>query len=419
MITSVQNPIVLHDLTRPFVLHYVSPTAINLVYVIQKFNFNTGVFEDCSGLLRQPVEFGSNGDFYINPSEILADEIDLSIRAKNQSSPLVHYDGYVKFRLLLTEESLSSNNTLTFDNLRSNWYDFGFAYGIDGATQHADTYQSAQYLWMDNFRMDGTSNTKRFLTNKPTNDTDLSITDNEYIYAFIDLKKTKVHITIEDIAQSTLHSFSTSFLLYGLNSIGIGVPNIIDAIGQSTWDAISNTAYRVRYEVKNFQGTRISEQGSYVINKEKCSKERLRVYWKNRRGGIDGYTFNSELEVQTNIKSQTFKKSLGYRRSSSEDKGSLVYQKYNTYYQGTRTMGSTNISASETIKVTSRFHTQEQLRWLSEMTTSPALWIENLQTGQLNAVYSITKKTITKPKGKGVGQMKLRLQTSNAILTQR
>jgi hypothetical protein len=75
--------------------------------------------------------------------------------------------------------------------------------------------------------------------------------------------------------------------------------------------------------------------------------------------------------------------------------------------------------ASESIQVTSRYHRQDELRWLSEIVTSPQIWIENLQTGQLNAVYSITRKATTKAKGKSLGQMKLSLRMSNEVMTQR
>jgi hypothetical protein len=420
MITEIGNNIALYDLTRPFVWKFNSTTASNLVYVIQKMNTN-GVFVDVSGELRQPVEFGSNGDFYINPSEILSDEIQTKIRNKNSSDPLVHFEGYVIFRLAITEEVLSSSNVLSYSSLRADWHYTNTAYGLDAATQHEETFALSQSNFLnDYFITANNSNSRRakWLTNKPLNNTDMSVDDNEYIYAFLNLKKCKVHISIESESQS-LHSFSTAYLLYGLNSVGIGVPNIIDAIGQSTWDTISNTAYRVRYVVKNFFGTEISEVGTYIINKEKCTRERLRLYWKNRKGGIDGYTFNSELTVTTNVKSKLAKSVLGYRRSNREEimMGQNIVD--NTYGSATRTLKTVDIVASERIKVTSRFHTEEQLRWLSEMTTSPLLWIENLQTGQLNSVYSITKKQTTKPKGRGVGQIKLSLVMSNEIMTQR
>lgn len=417
MIQEINNYIALYDLTRTFTWRFKSANTVNLIYVIQAENSN-GVFVDISGLLRQPMEFGTNGDFYINPSEILADEIQCYIRTKNQGTALMDYNGSVKFRLAMTEETLQPDGTLKFSNLRADWFYTQIAYGIDAAIQHEETFGLAQHQWYDFYRVRAGYTSAKFLTNKPAN-VSMSVDDNEYIYTFIDTKKPKLHVSIHNAAGVQLHTYATGFLLYGLNSIGIGVPNIIDAITQSTWDTISNTAYKVKYVVKDFQNTEISETREYIINKDKCTKERLRVYWKNRKGGIDGYTFNGELEVRDNVRSKLYKSHRGYRRDISEDVNNLNYIYNNQYGQSSQSIGTTSVSGKNQMTVTSKHHTQEHLRWLSEITTSPNVWVENLQTGQLNSVYSITRKATTKPKGKGIGQMKLSLVMSNEITTQR
>jgi hypothetical protein len=418
MITEVGNVIALYDLTRPFVWKFKSTTATNLVYVIQKLN-PLNVYVNVSGLLRQPVDFGSNGEFYINPSEILADEIDTQIRPKGESAPRIEFSGSVQFRLLLTEEVLQPNNTLQYDTNQNNWFTSQVAYGIDAATQHEETFGMNQATWFDMHRITISTGTQegKWCTNRPYSITN-AVDDNDYAYVFINVKLTKVRVTIES-ESSSLHTFDTGYLLYGLNTIGIGVPNIIDAIGQSTWDTISNNAHKVKYFVVSFQNQIVTEIGSYIINKKKCTPERLRVYWKNRKGGVDGYTFNSELSVSTNVTSKLYKRGLGYRRSNSENINEMGYLVNNTYGSDTRTMGSINIKAQESINVVSRFHTQTELRWLSEISTSPQVWIENLQTGNLNSVYSISKKVDTKPKGKTLGQIKYRFRMSNEIMTQR
>lgn len=420
MINEVGNTIALYDLTRPFVWKYKAVGAVNLIYVIQKLN-TFGIYEDISGELRQPEEFGSGGDFFINPTEILADEIDTQIRGKNESSPRVEFSGAIQFRLLITEEKVMGNGTLQYINNRNNWFTSSHSYGIDAATQHEETYGKNQANWLDNYRItiaNGSANRALFLTNKPKYDTRLAEDDNEYIYTFINVKRTHLRISIETESTS-LYTFTTADMLHGLNSIGIGIPNIINAIGQSDWNNISAEAVRVRYVVEAFNGEEISEYGYYIISKQKCNTERLRVYWKNRKGGVDGYTFNSELAVSTTVNSKLSKRPLGHRRVNSENINEMGYLVNNTYGSETRTIASTQIKAKETINVVSQFHTQEHLRWLSEITTSPQVWIENLQTGNLNAVYSITKKMDTKPKGKSLGQMKLGLVMSNEILTQR
>jgi hypothetical protein len=97
----------------------------------------------------------------------------------------------------------------------------------------------------------------------------------------------------------------------------------------------------------------------------------------------------------------------------------MGYNNNNTYNQRSHTLQSTNIVANERLKVTSKHEKATILNWLSEIITSPLVWVENVRTGQVNSVYCITKKATTKPKGLGLGQMKLTLAMSNEITTQR
>jgi hypothetical protein len=248
----------------------------------------------------------------------------------------------------------------------------------------------------------------------------MGVDDNEYIYTFIQEKRTRLKISFMTSSNaSTGTPAYTPYLTYGLNSIGIGIPNIIQMITLNQWTAVQPDVHKVRYVLIRDNNDEVSEVGEYFVNNEKCSTERLRVYWKNRKGGVDGYTFNSELAVNIDAKSKTFQRSLGYRRANDEDVNSAGYIVNNTYGSDTRNIGSINIMATETISVTSKFHRQETLKWLSEIITSPQVWIENLTTGNLNSVYSIQSKAILKPKGKTLGQMKLKLRMSNEIMTQR
>jgi|TARA_R110000822_G_scaffold3883_5_gene16550 hypothetical protein len=419
-ITEQQSGGHLYDLTRPFVWLYRSFTAVNLVYKIQKRNV-FGSWTNITGKIRQPREFGSLFNFYINPSEILADELITQIRAKNEFNIRDEFSASIQFRLILTEENVV-NNLLVHEQDETLWFKAQNAYGIDAAIQHEETFGKAQNEWLDVHRIRvGTSiNSVKFMTNKPVITTDMSVDDNEYIYAFNREKQIKLKISFLSINNSSIGSpIYSGFLVLGVNSIGIGVPNIIAQIGQSAWDAIASNVYKIRYVLLRSDFTEVTEVGEYFLNKDKCTNERLRVYWKNRRGGVDGYTFNGELSVSLNAKSKTTKNHLGYRRSNSENENHGDYIVHNTYGSQSRTIGSTNMVASESIQVTSRYHRQDELRWLSEIVTSPQIWIENLQTGQLNAVYSITRKATTKAKGKSLGQMKLSLRMSNEVMTQR
>tara|TARA_R110001592_G_scaffold92874_1_gene270202 strand:+ start:4273 stop:5541 length:1269 start_codon:yes stop_codon:yes gene_type:complete len=410
----------LYDLTRPFAWLYRSPTAVNLVYKIQKKDV-FGMYQNITGPLRQPKEFGSPYNFYINPSEILADEIITQIRFKNESDSRMEFSGFIDFRLIITEENYFGS-LLQYDTQESNWFTSTTAFGIDAAIQHQETFGLSQDKWLDKCRVhqQAVTNSVKFLTNKPVTTTDMGVDDSEYIYTFIQEKRIRLKISfLTNSNSSTGTPAYTPYLTYGLHSIGIGIPNIISMISLNQWNAVQPNVHKVRYVLERFNGDEVSEVGEYFVNKEKCTTERLRVYWKNRKGGIDGYTFNSELAVNIDVKSKTFQSSLGYRRANDEDVNSAGYIVNNTYGSDTRNIGSTNIMGTETISVTSKFHKQETLKWLSEIITSPQVWIENLTTGNLNSVYSIQSKAILKPKGKSLGQMKLKLRMSNELMTQR
>jgi|TARA_B110000459_G_scaffold199950_1_gene247509 hypothetical protein len=447
MISENGNYKVLYDLSRPFVWKFTSTDAVNLLYQIHKAD-PMGNWVAVSGILRQPKEYGTAGDFFINPSEILADEIETQIRFKNQYAAEVMYTGSVRFKLIMTEELVAPSGEIYYNSNMNAWYNTGEAYGIDAATQHEETFNLSQSTFYDIYRTHMDSSTQNglghFLTSRPMGGGNLpfkqsgltkqSHTDNDYAYIFNTHKATQLRYIIspfsEEIqaARPNVWSGNISNALYdglsnklgkGLNSIGVGVPNIIEKIGVNAWNSIKDAAYRVSYWVQDHNAAQVSEIGHYIIDKEKCSTERLRVYWKNRKGGIDGYTFNSELQVTTSVKSKLTKSPLGHRRSNTEDINSMGYLFNNTYGSSSRTLSSTNIIANETITVKSKFHIATELRWLSEIITSPQIWVENLQTGKINAVYSVTKQMNTKPKGKSVGQMTLSLRMSNEILTQR
>ena len=372
-----------------------------------------------SGILRQPKEYGTAGDFFINPSEILADEIETQIRFKNLHLAEVMYTGSVRFKLIMTEELVAPSGEIYYNSNMNAWYNTGEAYGIDAATQHEETFNLSQSTFYDIYRTHMDSSTQNGLGHFLIF-SDVFLLLVPYIISPFseEIQAARPNVWSGNISNALYDGLSNK-LGKGLNSIGVGVPNIIEKIGVNAWNSIKDAAYRVSYWVQDHNAAQVSEIGHYIIDKEKCSTERLRVYWKNRKGGIDGYTFNSELQVTTSVKSKLTKSPLGHRRSNTEDINSMGYLFNNTYGSSSRTLSSTNIIANETITVKSKFHIATELRWLSEIITSPQIWVENLQTGKINAVYSVTKQMNTKPKGKSVGQMTLSLRMSNEILTQR
>jgi hypothetical protein len=420
---------VLYDVSRPFLWELRSTSgATNIVYKVQKYNFTANNWQNITGLLRQPYTWSNNMRFYIDPSQILIDYVKTNIRGLEEGGSLYLPDNYIWWRLTCVEEFTDSDGYLYYNTNQSQWYNTNSAYAIDGATTHSQTFGKTQYNWIDMCRITSLTGLEegRFLSNRPNGDRYSRMTlcksESDYIHAFVLASGVKLigNVTLANGVTSADIDLSGP-LPKGVNSLGVGPQNIIDFIGGSVWDAYesSHLITEICYWLENDTGVQVTPANCYEVKRNCCTQERCRVYWKNRKGGIDGYTFDAELIEETTIKSKVFQRRLGYRRHESEDELSLGFQQNNTFGQKTRIRGSVNIKAQDTLTVTSRHEASIILNWLSEIYTSPKIWIESPDNGELQAAVCTSKKAVRKYKGKKTGQMKLALQLSNQVITQR
>lgn len=96
-----------------------------------------------------------------------------------------------------------------------------------------------------------------------------------------------------------------------------------------------------------------------------CGLRDLRLHFINMLGGLDSYTFNSEKELNLKAESTASEKALHYAAGTSApdlttDSGSF----------------KTKSTGSNSYKVKSRFLTNDQAAWLSELLTSPKVYAE-------------------------------------------
>ena len=128
-----------------------------------------------------------------------------------------------------------------------------------------------------------------------------------------------------------------------------------------------------------------------------CSPDPVRIGWLNVLGGIDRYTFTGDKVQEITAKRSTFIKDLDYP-ITQEGRGDSVLR--------------TQTGDKNTIY--SRFESEEVQLWLSEILSSPEVWIEN---GSYHDPIIVTaRQTIVQdPK---LLQMKLTYRMANSRVSQ-
>ncbi|MCK4883503.1 MAG: hypothetical protein KAS30_01405 [Candidatus Diapherotrites archaeon] len=108
-----------------------------------------------------------------------------------------------------------------------------------------------------------------------------------------------------------------------------------------------------------------SEFAVYKLKAGNCDRRALRLHWINMLGGLDSYTFDSEKALSITTNSGRSQKALAY------EAGALIPDLITD-------IGNfkTNSKASESYKLKSKFLTNQQADFLSELLTSTKVYAE-------------------------------------------
>jgi len=111
--------------------------------------------------------------------------------------------------------------------------------------------------------------------------------------------------------------------------------------------------------------TSYTEFSVYKLKTGNCDRRSLRLHWLNMLGGLDSYTFDSEKALSIKTKSNRSQKALSY------EAGALIPDLITD-------IGNfkTNSKASESYKLKSKFLTNQQAAFLSELLTSTKVYAE-------------------------------------------
>lgn len=329
-------------------------------------------------------------DIYVNGSYIT--------RTKTFPHP-TNYSGLFNPKRIV-ESYLSKDFDLTTNNWTKNtnsycYYvlKFGEEFGADssGTTIYPDQATSnTNYVWngiMDyEDYIDYTTNTytlrdsnRKFLTNKPSA-VNIQSSERDYLYGITTTSGDVYYLDINtyDSTGSKIDSYKlyNQYQDVGVDSeyfvrVGTGTYNIEASSGSVISEngvfPIFGTGvsyYTVR--TMKFDTTVTSETKRYNIT-DVCTKtEAVRVFFLNKLGGYDGFTFKHKSKINADIKRSSFKKPQGSWTSST----AFAYDKSDR----ADTQYDTNIK--DTITLVSDYVTEEESVWLEELFTSPDVYID-------------------------------------------
>jgi len=147
----------------------------------------------------------------------------------------------------------------------------------------------------------------------------------------------------------------------------IDTHRLVMTLRPSSFSNLTAAYFKVWAEVN---GVRKTEIRTYYINRNECQDDVV-VLWLNRFGGIDTYTFTGEqswiLEAQKvrSIRELNFPFSL-------QDTGTIV----------------TGVFANENGELFSQFEKTDVIKWLTEIISSPAVWIKQVPLSDSEGEYT-------------------------------
>lgn len=125
----------------------------------------------------------------------------------------------------------------------------------------------------------------------------------------------------------------------------------------------------VKYEIwfSDSGNARISKVITFNIDRE-CNKYlKYTLFWLNRLGGIDSYTFTKNHTRDIDISRKEYHKPLP-----------------GSYSEGDRGKSILNIDANERFSLNSSWLTEKEAVWLEELFTSPHVYLENRENTSFN-----------------------------------
>lgn len=295
----------------------------------------------------------------------LSKDFDLSTNnwAKNTNS-------YAYYQLKFGEEfGTSSSGTTIYPNQTLSNTNYVWN-GIMDYEDYID-YTSNNYILRDSTRL--------FLTNKPST-VNIQSSERDYLYSINTTSGDCYYLDIK--TYDNTGSKIDNYYLYnqyqdvGVDSeyftrVGTGTYNIEASSGSiisenGVFPIFNSNVVYYTVRTTKYNGTVTSETRRYNIS-DVCTKtEAQRIFFLNKMGGYDGFTFKNKTKINADIKRSEYKKQQGTWSSST----AFAYSKSDRAV----TQYDTNIK--DTITLVSDWITEDESVWLEELFTSPDVYLD-------------------------------------------
>lgn len=421
-----------YDTSRPIMLIYKSTlqNTINLIYVMQVEDPLTNAWVTVTEQMKQPIEWSAN-EFRIDPSQLCTDYVDFGVAQSLVTNIRAMPNHVAHCRLLMVEQQidLTTNLLEEYESDTSTWQVMRHFYGIDNSTMHEETFDGAQhtwcypyYLWTHNWSS-STRNTCKMITDMPLV-TNQCAEDNMFL-SFGTMKK-NLELSVDVYrADGTIHYgvIMSGTLGTRVTQFGIGVPQLHDYLTSqgtiATYYTTANPWTKIKWRWAD-ASSGIVYTTDYTMNIEDCgcTKEHIRLWWRNSRNGIDSHTFKGTYSEKVKSSFEKFQQPLGFKRVSTEDNTGQHWGINNTFNQQKSGLSKVNIRAAKQIQVHSGWNNEEHNEWLAQILTSTNVWIEdrtqtNPRNIKLTPLILKTSDIITKPLNARLAKLKLTFDFAN------
>lgn len=226
-----------------------------------------------------------------------------------------------------------------------------------------------------------TSNTKKFLTNKPTS-INIGSSEKEYLYgisstsgdcyyaaiATYDSAGTILGVYYNTNPYQAITTDAMKFFRLAVGTADLAGGAWVASVPYSLPIISASVAYYKVHMVK-YNGTQTSIDQTYVITDQCTKTSTTRLFFMNKLGGYDAFTFKHKQKHGVDITRSNFKKPQGV--------WSVIGGNISFLYGNTdRAITQYDTSLKDTITIVSDWITEAESDWLEELLTSPDVYVE-------------------------------------------
>lgn len=392
-ITLIQDPQIIMPAynTIAYTVDSTNKTQCNFRYLCDVYVTINGVSTYVTRLTQFP--FGDDGFATFKVNRVLEDYVSSSLHrnlfgfvANAADTGTSDETVTAAYNLEFGEEYDNSTNCDAGTTVYANLLDLGMtAFVWNGALQYE------QFPDYDGTTFVMNSNTGQFLTGNPGTylvREDGQFTLNFFNFAILGVDDAEVNTyDINGVLLGT-YRFVNGVIGGVISTVGAGPDNLNNTtLSSGAQPVITDTVAYYTFHLRN-GGVQCSEQLIFEIDRRCTRWYDFEVWWLNRLGGFDSFTFTQQETRNLSISRDEYSKLFGGITGSPPEW---------TYTVGDRGTTVSNVDALRTYTMRSNWLTQAQGFWLEDLFTSPEVYVRlpSLSTGSLQTDWTPVVVTST------------------------